>query len=235
MTLRQQAARPGIQGEYVDAPGRRRKVSRLAIDSIVQALQAGSAKPAEVPGPPPIGAPVPHAVKGPAGRRGPLTVQLYGVRSGRNWGHGDFSGLLALVELAAEVGAGGVGLNPLHALFDGPPAEPSPYSPSSRLFLNPLYIDLDAVPEFEGQRTAEMTATIERLRQSEFVDYLGVAALKRHSLRAAHQAFLQHAAPARREDFAAFRRSRSPALPRFAAFEVLRERFRQPWWTWPPE
>jgi 4-alpha-glucanotransferase len=240
MTLRQEAARLGIQGEYVDALGRRRKVSRRAIDSIVQGLRAGSPMPAEVPGPHPIGEPVRQAFlhqafQGPSGRWWLPVVQLYGVRSRRNWGHGDFSDLLALIELAAEVGAGGVGLNPLHALFDGPPDEPSPYSPSSRLFLNPLYIDLDAIPEFEGQRTAEMTATIERLRQSEFVDYLGVAALKRHSLRAAHQAFLQHAAPARREDFAAFRRSRSPALARLAAFEVLRDRFRQPWWTWPSE
>ena len=234
MSLRQEAARLGIQAEYVDALGQRRKVSGRAIDSIVRALQAGSAATG-VPGPRPIGPPVREAFQGPAGRWWLLAVQLYGIRSRRNWGHGDFSDLLALIELAAEAGAAGVGLNPLHALFDDPPDQPSPYSPSSRLFLNPLYIDLDAIPEFEGQRTAEMTATIERLRRSELVDYAGVAALKLRSLRAAHQAFLQHAAPARRDDFAAFCRSRNPALARFAAFEVLRGRFAQPWWTWPSE
>src|SRR5215472_19172299 len=204
MSLRAQAARLGIQGEYVDAFGRRRKVSRRAMESIVQALDAGSAMPAQAPRRDPTAKPVRLAFQGPAGRWWLLAVQLYGVRSGRNWGHGDFSDLLALVELAAQIGAGGVGLNPLHALVDDPADQPSPYSPNSRLFLNPLYIDLDAVPEFAGLRTAEMTATIERLRRSELVDYRGVA-------------------------------SRSPALARFAAFEVLRRRFDQPWWTWPSE
>jgi 4-alpha-glucanotransferase len=234
MSLRAEAARLGIQGEYIDALGRRRKVSRRAIESIVQALRAGSATP-EVPGAHPIGEPAHQAYQGPPGRWWLLAVQLYGIRSRHNWGHGDFSDLLALIELAAEVGAGGIGLNPLHAPFDGPSDQPSPYSPSSRLFLNPLYIDLDAVPDFAGGQTAEMTATIAQLRQSELVDYAGVAALKQRGLRAAHRAFVQHATPARRDDFAAFCRSRSPALARFTAFEVLRGRFAQPWWTWPPE
>src|SRR5260370_36019911 len=75
-----------------------------------------------------------------------LAVQLYGVRSLRNWGHGDFTDLAALVDLAADLGAAGVGLNPLHALFEARAAEASPYAPNSPLFLNPLYIDLEAVP-----------------------------------------------------------------------------------------
>ena len=44
-------------------------------------------------------------------------------------------------------GAGIVGLNPLHALFAHNPAHASPYSPSSRLCLNPLYIDVEAVDD----------------------------------------------------------------------------------------
>src|SRR5262249_49638790 len=136
----------------------------------------------EVPTAHPIGEPLPQAFQGSPGRWWLLAIQLYGIRSRRNWGHGDFSDLLALVELAAEVGAGGIGLNPLHALLGDPADQPSPYSPSSRLFLNPLYIDLEAVPEFDGQRTAETTSAIERLRQSELVDYAGVADLKQRSL-----------------------------------------------------
>ena len=75
-----------------------------------------------------------------------LAVQLYGVRSSGNWGHGDFSDLITLIDLAADVGASGIGLNPLHALFDDRAHEASPYFPNSRLFLNPLYIDVAAVP-----------------------------------------------------------------------------------------
>ena len=70
-----------------------------------------------------------------------LAVQLYSVRSARNWGIGDFTDLAGLIELAHHLGADGVGLNPLHALFDDRPGDCSPYSPNSRLFLNALYID----------------------------------------------------------------------------------------------
>ncbi|MGH6754013.1 MAG: 4-alpha-glucanotransferase, partial [Bradyrhizobium sp.] len=64
-----------------------------------------------------------------------LAVQLYSVRSARNWGIGDFTDLEGLIELAHHLGADGVGLNPLHALFDDRPGDCSPYSPNSRLFL----------------------------------------------------------------------------------------------------
>jgi 4-alpha-glucanotransferase len=104
-----------------------------------------------------------------------LAFQLYAVRSQANWGHGDFADLLAMVDLAADLGAAGVGLNPLHALFDDAPEQASPYSPSSRLFLNPLYIALDQVPEFPGAAAASLTERIDELRTQPMVDYRGVA------------------------------------------------------------
>ena len=61
---------------------------------------------------------------------------------------GDFTDLEGLIELAAELGADGIGLNPLHALFDDRPGDCSPYSPNSRLFLNALYIDVEKVPGY---------------------------------------------------------------------------------------
>src|SRR5262249_60460167 len=107
--------------------------------------------------------------------------------------------------------------------------------PNSRLFLNPRYIDLDAVPDFDGCRTAEMNAQIERLRQAELVDYDGVSALKRRALRAAHQAFRRDARPERRAAFRGVREARHRSLARFAAFEMLRRRWSGPWWEWPTE
>ena len=77
-----------------------------------------------------------------------LSVQLYGLSSSRNWGIGDFTDLAALIELSADWGCAGIGLNPLHALFDDRPLECSPYAPNSRLFLNPLYIDPERLPNF---------------------------------------------------------------------------------------
>ena len=69
-------------------------------------------------------------------------VQLYSLRSGRNWGIGDFTDLAQLMPLMASRGASLIGLNPLHALFPHNPAHTSPYSPSSRQRLNSLYLSL---------------------------------------------------------------------------------------------
>jgi len=164
-----------------------------------------------------------------------LAVQLYGVRSSGNWGHGDFSDLLTLVDLAADLGASGIGLNPLHALFDDRAHEASPYFPNSRLFLNPLYIDVEAVPEFAGLGAAGLADEIERLRDNTIVDYQGVADVKTRALKLAYQTFRAHGTKERREAFDHFRQQRGSALARFASFEVVRRKFIGPWWDWPDE
>jgi 4-alpha-glucanotransferase len=162
-----------------------------------------------------------------------VAVQLYGIRSARNWGIGDFTDLEGLIELAGRLGADGIGLNPLHALFDDRPADCSPYSPNSRLFLNALYVDVEKLPEFRPDAFAESAGAITRLRQGDLVDYTAVAALKWRALRVAFERFRADAAPERRQDFASFRAEREPLLSRFACFEVLRHRFNKPWWEWP--
>jgi 4-alpha-glucanotransferase len=164
-----------------------------------------------------------------------LAVQLYGVRSARNWGIGDFTDLAGLIELAGHLGADGVGLNPLHALFDDRPADCSPYSPNSRLFLNALYIDVEKLPEFQRGVFATSSKAIARLRASDTVDYIGVAELKWRALRLAFETFKADPNNARRQDFEKFRAERAPLLSRFACFEVLRHKFNKPWWEWPEE
>ena len=125
----------------------------------------------------------PRAFGGDFDRCWLLAVQLYGVRSARNWGIGDFTDLEGLIELAGQLGADGVGLNPLHALFDDRPADCSPYSPNSRLFLNALYIDVEKLPEFQPDAFAGSAGAIARLRQGDLVDYAAVAELKWRALR----------------------------------------------------
>lgn len=164
-----------------------------------------------------------------------LAVQLYSVRSNRNWGIGDFTDLADLVRLAKQLGADGVGLNPLHVLFDDHPADCSPYSPNSRLFLNPLYIDVEAIPEYSADLVPDAVATAARLREGDRVPYADMAALKWLALRAAFNSFVTSASGVRRNQFDAFRADRAPLLSRFACFEVLRHRFTGPWWEWPPE
>jgi 4-alpha-glucanotransferase len=170
----------------------------------------------------------PRAFGGDFDRCWLLAVQLYGIRSACNWGIGDFTDLEGLIHLAADLGAGGVGLNPLHALFDDRPNDCSPYSPNSRLFLNALYIDvakLDGVSDSDGR--------IAQLRQSELVDYADVATLKWRALRSAFDHFSTQGKSGQRQDFERFCGERGPLLSRFACFEVLRHKFNTAWWEWP--
>ena len=175
----------------------------------------------------------PRAFGGDFDRCWLVAVQLYGIRSARNWGIGDFTDLEGLIELAGRLGADGIGLNPLHALFDDRPTDCSPYAPNSRLFLNALYVDIEKLPEFRLDDFAESAGAIAHLRQEHLVDYVGVAALKWRALRLAFERFRANAAPERRLDFAGFRAERGPLLSRFACFEVLRHRFNKSWWEWP--
>ncbi|MGZ5270468.1 MAG: 4-alpha-glucanotransferase, partial [Ramlibacter sp.] len=106
------------------------------------------------------------------------TIQLYALRSARNWGIGDFGDLRRLVDTAARQGASFVGLSPLHALFPHRPEVASPYSPSSRTALNPIYLDVQALAELSGCEEArrklhseEFQDRLRRLREADLVDY----------------------------------------------------------------
>ena len=126
-----------------------------------------------------------------------FSIQLYSLRSKSNWGIGDFSDLKILMIKAAKLGADFVGLNPLHALFPTNPQRNSPYSPSSRFFLNYLYLDVLDVTDFvESENSGRWLASeevrnkIKELRRLEVVDYVKVAELKQQALIMAYQYFV---------------------------------------------
>jgi 4-alpha-glucanotransferase len=80
-------------------------------------------------------------------------VQLYALRSRKSWGMGDLGDLRRLARWSAdELGAGMLLINPLHAATPTLPQQPSPYYPSSRLYRNPLYIDVMSVPGAQALR-----------------------------------------------------------------------------------
>ncbi len=161
-----------------------------------------------------------------------ITLQLYGLRSRRNWGIGDFRDLTDVIRWAgAELGADLLGVNPLHAL---PPGQVSPYSPSSRLFHHPLYLDLEGIPEFrEGPslqakvRAPAFQAKLAVLRRSPTVQYKAIERMKWAALEALFRVFQRrHLArkTSRAAVFHRFVREQGEALERFALFRTLEER-----------
>lgn len=175
----------------------------------------------------------PMAYQGQFARSWLLAVQLYSARASRNWGIGDFSDLEQLIEIAAGWGADGVGLNPLHVLFAERPQDCSPYAPNSRLFLNALYIDVEAVAEFPAAFPIEHRQALAAVRQGDLIDYVAVATLKWQALRATFDRFQAAPDAGRRAAFSGFCQAHGATLLRFACFEVLRCRFKRPWWEWP--
>lgn len=172
-----------------------------------------------------------------------VACHIYSLRSVNNWGVGDFSDLAHLIRVSAGFGSAAVGVNPLHALFPVHAEHASPYSPSSRQFLNPLYIDVAAVPEFlespEVQamtRTQGFTERLAKARGADFVDYPCVAAIKLAALERMHDFFVERYPPgsSRRADFDAFLGNGGAALRRFTLFQALHENFEgRPWSEWP--
>jgi 4-alpha-glucanotransferase len=191
-----------------------------------------------------------HPELQPGARSWGLTAQLYGLRSHRDWGIGDFTDLARLCRDAAPLGAAAIGVNPLHALFAAEPRHFSPYSPSSRAHLDYLYIDVTAVPGFGDDPAARGLApedAIAAARGAEFVDYAAVAAVKRPVLEALFQRFRkQHlggqrnAQDALGASFRLFQQEGGAALAAFAIFEALHEHFSREgaefsWRDWPAQ
>ena len=179
------------------------------------------------------------------------TIQLYALRSSRNWGIGDFGDLRRLCDAAAHQGASFIGLSPLHALFPHNPASASPYSPSSRKALNPIYLDVQTLVDLGGCEEAVRRVQseafqdrLDHLRQAEMVDYPGVAAAKEEVLRLLWAHFEKHELDkdrSRGAHFLAFMREHEQTLGRHALFEALQAHLyaRDPgawgWPAWPEE
>ena len=183
------------------------------------------------------------------GRMNGLTMHLYSLRSERNWGIGDFTDLLNLMKYAAEKKLDFVGINPLHALFTSKPAFASPYSPSSREWLNPIYLDIEKVGAFTYNEQLKnwlaqpkIRQRIAALRVTETVTYTAVWACKRDALHMAFNAFEQdtcEVAENERAAFEAFVLEKGKALQGFGLFEALDQYYSRPgqvgWQSWPSE
>ncbi len=188
-----------------------------------------------------------------------LALQLYSLASGRNWGCGDFTDLNQVVEWAGKrLGAGVVGLNPLHAIRNTAPHHTSPYTPYNRLAINELYIDLERLPEFFASedaqnlyRSPEFQSKLQALRENRRVDYDAIAEAKRTMLDLSYRQFLKEAysgtepnlepKTARAKLLERFIQSEGEALELYATFQTLEEERRLiqsktiTWQEWPKQ
>lgn len=105
-----------------------------------------------------------------------FAIQLYALTGARNWGVGDFTDLQNFALMCAKVGADVIGVNPLNVLFHDYPENASPYSSISRLFLNPIYIDVEKVAGFKPEYVDKKM--LEKARSAKDIDYTTVYNLK---------------------------------------------------------
>jgi 4-alpha-glucanotransferase len=173
-----------------------------------------------------------------------LAAQLYALKSLGDWGIGDFGDLKLLIERIAASDGDAIGLNPLHAMFLDAPEDASPYSPASRLFRNPLYLDVTAIPDFAEceearalSREGDFQRALQTSRNAEFVNYRNVARLKLPVLEYLHGSFVSNhleSGDARAAAFRAFVENAGEELESFATFQALSERFQtHDWPRWP--
>jgi len=177
-------------------------------------------------------------------------AQLYSVQSDNNWGMGDFGDLLNLVDKSAKQQVSAIGLNPLHPLYPSNPAHRSPYSPTSRCFLNVMYIDVTRVPNFSACQQAqqrvnsdEFQAKLAYAKGTSLIDYPAVADVKYQILELLFTDFSDEknaqANQALLAEFNEFKTSQGDDLLLLTTFDALYEHFRKQdenaygWKMWP--
>ncbi len=155
-------------------------------------------------------------------------TQLYSLRSRRSWGIGDLGDLADLCALSKiRAGADFVLINPLHANEAVPPLSPSPYLPSSRRFLAPMYIRVEDIPEVAyvpSQQRAVIEWESERpSRHNDTDELLDRDESWRAKLGALEQVFLAPRSPGREAQFQAFCVHEGRALEDYATWATISE------------
>ena len=167
-----------------------------------------------------------------------LATQLYSVRSERSWGIGDLTDLTDLaVWSASRHGAGFILVNPLHAASPTVPMEASPYLPTSRRFVNPLYLRVEAVPEFayvRGRaRLRKARVNLQsRADAAELIDRDKAWKVKRAALKSVYEV---KRSAGRDLAYAAYREREGRSLDDFATWCALAEKYGSDWHQWPEE
>ena len=175
-----------------------------------------------------------------------LGAQIYSLRSAGDGGIGHFGGVADLGRSAARLGADVLSLSPVHALFAAEPQHFSPYSPSTRLFYNPLHANPRAIlPEALVNKVLEQSGLTDQrnfLAALPLVDWISGGPLRFTLLRGMFKALRQpdSGADHARAEFERFFADASPLLKCHATFEALHQKQVEQnsawsWQDWPLE
>jgi 4-alpha-glucanotransferase len=158
-------------------------------------------------------------------------AQVYAARSAAGWGIGDLADVRRLGRWATSLGARVLLVNPLAAAAPLETQEASPYCPSSRRFLNPLYLRIEEVPGADvlGDALAPLAAVGRSLNQVRQIQRDAVFRLKDEALRMLWTRFTGD------DRFDRYRREQGEELEPFAVWCALAERFGGDWRAWPAE
>lgn len=163
----------------------------------------------------------------PGRRFSGLAAQVYSLAHAGDCGIGDLGGVTALARSAAALGIDALALSPMHALFSSDPDQFSPYSPSSRLFLNPLHADpvgvLGEALAREAAEQAGLSARAASLQAASLIDWPEAAHAKSDWLRALYDILAERRGEneALWRDLGEFRRAGGDLLEWHACFETL--------------
>jgi len=183
---------------------------------------------------------------GSSGKGAGIAVSVYGLRSDRNWGCGDFTDLEQFTDWArSALGVSFVALNPLHSIPNRAPYNTSPYLPNCSFYRNGIYIDIERLPHLTNSRMAtrllastRFQSCLAELRGAAHVEYERVWRIKLTFLRLAFREFLR-ANPqgsADREAFEKYNRSEGELLHKFAVYQALDQTLHKRdrnLWIWP--
>jgi 4-alpha-glucanotransferase len=172
-------------------------------------------------------------------RRAGVMIPLFSLTSSRSWGIGEYRDVATFARWLHSAGQSFLQILPITEL---PETETSPYSALTAMAIDPMFIALPALEDFdaiggEAQLPADDCTSLDRLRASARVRYREVRALKGPWLRRAYQRFADaelSAGSERARRFAAFCEEHAPWLDDYALFRAIRqERAQAPWWDWP--
>jgi 4-alpha-glucanotransferase len=172
-------------------------------------------------------------------RRAGALVPLFSIPSSRSWGIGEIGDIEPMARWLESAGLRLLQLLPINEM---PPGQTSPYSALSAMAVDPQFISMGALEDFdalggEAGLEPELRATLDAVRMSSTIDYAGVRGLKQRVLRRAYEHFRETERASGTRRAAAFRvymEQQAWWLDDYALFRALHARFEERAWTdWP--